>query len=143
AAVLVWELESGRSLFQSVPRRLAEQAGFPVFSADNRYVAFTDLDASNAVAIVELSTARVVQRLPQLATYSSFRFQPGAAVLTVSAGPEVQSWNCQTGEKIDTLPHPTRVRGFAWNWDGTKLAAGCDDAEVYLCDVPRHESQVS
>ena len=65
------------------------------------------------------------------------RFHPREKQVAVSsdANSTVEIRDLQTGAVLQALSHSNRVRGVAWDTQGTLLATGCSDRNVYVWET--------
>jgi eukaryotic-like serine/threonine-protein kinase len=105
------------------------------FSPDGRLVATVQMDKS--IRLYELPSGKHWKDLPigQLGTLLSFH--PDSRKLAVASGQTVSIHALDDGQEPVRIAHPpsARVRSLAWRGDGSMLATGCYDAQVYVWDM--------
>ncbi|MDY7007671.1 MAG: S-layer homology domain-containing protein [Cyanobacteriota bacterium] len=102
----------------------------------------TQPDISNSL----IPAPRLVRSLsnPQPDSAFSVAISFDGEILASSRGQDIQLWNLQTGELLDTLSdHQANVRSVAISPDGRTLASGSGDGTVKLWDIPTGEMLVS
>ncbi|NET27569.1 S-layer homology domain-containing protein [Okeania sp. SIO1I7] len=102
----------------------------------------TQPDISNDLVLAP----RLVRSLsnPQPDSAFSVTISFDGEILASSRGQDIQLWNLQTGELLDTLSdHQANVRSVAISPDGRTLASGSGDGTVKLWDIPTGEMLVS
>lgn len=102
----------------------------------------TQPDISNDLILAPRLVRSLSNQQPDSAFPVSISFD--GEILASSRGQDIQLWNLQTGELLDTLSsHQANVRSVAISPDGKTLASGSGDGTVKLWDIPTGEMLVS
>jgi WD40 repeat protein len=121
------------------------------FSSDSQSLALGQHDGP--ILIYDLSSGRCIHRLEQRPLPYSLAFSPDGRQLAVSTTESytVQVRDVVTGAVLQSLAHPSVVRGLAWHPAGNLLATACNDHDIWIWDVATgtarsvlagHQSQV-
>ena len=108
------------------------------FSPDGKTMAAPGI--GRTVVIWEVQTGKKLREfhekthIPDTAKYS-----PDGKILASSGGSDgkVILWNPETGEKLQTLPHRSKINSMSFSADSRMLAVASD--KIYLWDVPSGE----
>jgi WD40 repeat protein len=127
---LVWDLKTGQ-----VVHRLSPGPGqVRAFSPDSRLVA-TD-NGDGWVGLHDLTSGKE-RRLKVGFPAIRVAFRPDGKQLAVTTAKpfEIRILDVETGEPLQTLPHPAELLALTWGPAGRLLAAGCDDSKAYVWDA--------
>jgi len=106
----------------------------PAFSHDGRYVAFAN---AKPIRILRTEDGTLVKEFGKRAVFS-LAFHPDDKTLATGHWDTVTLWNALTGERIALLRGFKRyVCGIGFSHDGKLLAAGTDDGQVQIWDLPK------
>ena len=128
----VWDSLTGQEVLHhpSVSRELA-------FRPDGKVLALVQADGS--VAFYELGTGRQLTSLPAGRMPKCLRFHPNGRYLAISSHShnDTEVWEPAAGQVVLRLPG-ARYAGatLAWSPDGSILALGSNDTNIYLCAFP-------
>jgi serine/threonine protein kinase/WD40 repeat protein len=129
---LVWDVATGREVLRH-PSVSMEHA----FRPDGKAIALVQADGS--VALCELNTGRDLMSLPVGRRPQCLRFHPNSLYLAISshAHGDAEVWDVAGGKVVLRLPG-ARYAGatLAWSPDGSLLALGSNDHNIYLCSFP-------
>jgi serine/threonine protein kinase/WD40 repeat protein len=128
----VWDVGTGQEMLCH-PSTGAEHA----FRPDGKGIALVQADGS--VALCELGTGRDLPSLPAGRMPECLRFHPGGRYLAISshAHKDAEVWDVAARTVVLRLPG-ARYAGatLAWSPDGSLLALGSNDHNIYLCSFP-------
>jgi WD40 repeat protein len=118
------------------------RAGAVDFSPDNQLIAIARYD--NSISIFNLADGREHSRFSPGLPPTRLRYDPSGGKLAISSVDgrmanrqrvhEVQVRHLATG-KVDSIVHPSGVRGIAWHPDGKLLATACTNRRAYIWDT--------
>jgi serine/threonine protein kinase/WD40 repeat protein len=107
------------------------------FRPDGKVLALVQADGS--VALCELGTGRNLLSLPAGCMPEWLSYHPGGRYLAISshAHDDAEVWDTAAGKLVLRLPG-ARYAGAALDWspDGSVLAVGSNDYNIYLCAFP-------
>jgi serine/threonine protein kinase/WD40 repeat protein len=133
ARLVVWDLTSGRSVFELPPG-----SGSPAFSwsPESRRIAVVD-GRNGKVCVVDVGTGRVVLRLDNGPWAHHVAFAPDGRRLAVSSQNAyvLQIYDTWDGTLLWEKRHPLEVYAAAWHPDGRLLATACGDKLVHILDT--------
>jgi len=136
---LVWDLSTPEPVRKVVPQANELFLGF---SPDSRFIALRRSD--NFVWLYDLNGG-AERRLCPGSQWPRVAFRPDGKEMAISIQsfnhPEVHIVDLETGAERAPLHHPTNIVSLAWGDGGRLLAAGCDDGNIYVWDVPGHRLQ--
>jgi WD40 repeat protein len=94
-------------------------------------------DERHPIVIYDPVERRVITCFEAGLLPQSLSFRPLSNQLAISSSwtNEVLVFNLADGRVAERLPHPHFVFDIDWSPDGTTIATGCDDANVYLWDL--------
>ena len=131
-ACRVWDSVTGQEVLHH-PTASQEHA----FRPDGKVLALVQADGS--VALCDLGTGRDLPPLPAGRMPQCLRFHPGGRYLAISshAHDDAEVWDLAAGKVVLRLPG-ARYAGaaLAWSPDGSVLALGSNDHNIYLCSFP-------
>jgi WD40 repeat protein/tRNA A-37 threonylcarbamoyl transferase component Bud32 len=137
--LVVWDLSMPEPVRTLV---LEANEQFLGFSPDSRLVAIRRFD--NYLWLHDLNGGGGHRLVPG-PLWSRVAFDPDSKELAFSIKafnhPEVRIVDLQTGAERARLAHPTNVVSLAWAGDGRLLAAGCDDGNIHVWDMPSQRLQ--
>jgi serine/threonine protein kinase/WD40 repeat protein len=129
----VWDSGTGQLVLE---RPISHGHGH-AFRPDGKVLALMQPDGS--VALCELGTGRDLPPVPAGPGAENLAFHPGGQYLAVSslAQQDIKVWDLAAGKVVLRLPGE-RYRGgsLAWSPDGSLLAVGSTDTNIYLCAFP-------
>jgi WD40 repeat protein len=128
--VWIWDLADGKPAFRDLPGYHAGD-----FSPDGRTFALStpegDLSFYQLQPPHQLRRLVVGRRFGQLA----FAVQGSRLACLPFDEPKVEIRNLDSGSLVAMCLVPTIARGVAWSQDGNRLAIGCKDNTVRLCNA--------
>jgi WD40 repeat protein/serine/threonine protein kinase len=129
----VWDSVTGQ---QVVHRPAASWAHD--FRPDGKVLALVQIDGS--VALCHLGTGQDLPPVPAGRLPSHLRFHPSGQSLAIISSPhqDVEVWDLTTGKVVlrlcgDCYGSPTSL---GWSPDGSLLAVGSTDTNIYVCTFP-------
>jgi WD40 repeat protein len=134
----LWELRDGHTARQVLA---VDGATFFAFSPDSRRVAVSLPDGW--VRLHDLAGGGERRLGPDLRALH-MAFSPDGrqlALVLLRNNTAVEVLDVQTNAVVAWFPNPAEVHALAWSPDGRLLAAGCDDRNVHVWDVPRRQEQ--
>jgi len=109
------------------------------FSKDNRFVAISyEHPADNwPIYIFDLESKKKIASFGHgsLPYYLQFHPKESNLLLSSDTSPVVRVWDWQTGEAVQSFPHPSGVLGIDWDPEGNIVATGCADNKVHLWEM--------
>jgi serine/threonine protein kinase/WD40 repeat protein len=123
----VWDNVTGQLVLER-PISLAS-----TFRPDGKVLALAQDDGS--VTLSDLTTGRDLAPVPPGPKVRNLRFNPSGQYLAVSRDrPEVEVWDPAAARVVFRLPgEPYRGGSLAWSPDGSHLAIGSRDNNIYVC----------
>jgi serine/threonine protein kinase/WD40 repeat protein len=126
-------------VWDSVTGSLVLQRPAPVchaFRPDGKVLALAQADGS--ITLSDLGTGGELPPLPAGPRVRNSRFDPSGQYLAVSRDcPEVEVWDLATAKVVFRLPGDSYQGGsLAWSPDGSFLAVGSRDNNIYVCRFP-------
>jgi serine/threonine protein kinase/WD40 repeat protein len=124
----VWDSGTGSLVFQRPIRGRGH-----AFRPDGKVLA---LDQGDSITLCDLGTGRDLPPLPVRPGKDRWRFHPSGQYLAVSYRdpPGVEVWDLAAGKVVCQLPGAPA--SLAWSPDGSLLALGSPDTNIYLCAFP-------
>jgi serine/threonine protein kinase/WD40 repeat protein len=106
------------------------------FRRDDKVLALAQADGS--IALYDLDTGRDLPPLPAGPLPEHLRFHPGGQYLAVSfyGHPDVVVWDLAARKVVLRLAGERYRGGPAWSADGSLLAVGSTDTNIYVCTFP-------
>jgi serine/threonine protein kinase/WD40 repeat protein len=125
----VWDSVTGQLVLQR-PVSLA-----PSFRPDGKVVALPQADGS--ITLSDLTTGRDLVPVPAGPKVRNLRFSPTGQYLALSRDrPEVEVWDLTKAKVVFRLDgEPYRGGSLAWSPDGSLLAVGSRDSNIYICTI--------
>jgi serine/threonine protein kinase/WD40 repeat protein len=115
----------------------------PVSSWDHAFrpggKALALLQADGSLALCDVGTGRDLPRVPTGPGLAALRFSPTGKYLAVSSHvhADVEVWDLTTAKVARRLPGEAyRGGSLAWSPDGSLLAIGSRDSNIYVCTFP-------
>jgi serine/threonine protein kinase/WD40 repeat protein len=137
AVCRVWDSGTGRRVLE---RPASWRCGHD-FRRDGQVLALAQADGS--IALCDLGTGRDLPPLPAGAMPERLRFHPGGRYLAVSffGHPDVAVWDLTERKVVLRLAGERYRGGPAWSADGSLLAVGSTDTNIYVCTFPEGSVQ--
>jgi serine/threonine protein kinase/WD40 repeat protein len=137
AVCRVWDGATGRPVLE---RPASWRCGHD-FRRDGQVLALAQADGS--VALYDLGAGRDLPPLPAGPMPERLRFHPGGQYLAVSfyGHPDVVVWDLAARKVVLRLAGARYRGGPAWSADGSLLAVGSTDTNIYVCTFPEGSVQ--
>jgi serine/threonine protein kinase/WD40 repeat protein len=131
----VWDVTEQNPVLKSLPGGRMDLGAFR-FSPNSRFLSRSSLDG--ICSIYDLSSGQEVKHLNLRQGYNDAIMSPDDTLLAANSDGvlRVDIRELATGSNILTLACPASVTTLAWSLDSKKLAVGCDDARIYLWNIP-------
>jgi hypothetical protein len=100
----------------------------PILSADGRRAAFTSGDGQ--VHFWDLDAKKEIARGALRGGNGEWAISANGQFLAIPDNDAFEVWNMQTGQKLQTIPHPLPIRSIALSPDGNTVATGAGEVDV-------------
>jgi WD40 repeat protein len=137
AVCRVWDSATGRPV---VERPVCWRCGHD-FRRDGQVLALAQADGS--IALYDLGTGQDLPPLPAGPPPERLRFHPSGRYLALSfyGHPDVVVWDLAERKVVLRLAGERYRGGPAWSADGSLLAVGSTDTNIYVCTFPEGSVQ--